>query len=151
MWLSNSPLMWPSHIPAIANRKTQFIQPLWASILHATHVSLIYQRGLFHWGTIAGNDKGNFYPLCKCTCTGEFETGLAPLCPHPHPLPSPDSHRKACLLACQPLLPSTLPLEIPPKCILLSLQEGRSVAVSSYRQRVCARQLISQRFFTKNF
>ena len=76
--------------------------------------------------------------------------GLAPLCPCPHPLPSPDSHRKSSLLACQPLFPSIL-LEIPAKCILLAPQEGTGAAARSYRQCVYARQLINQGFFQRIF
>lgn len=156
MWLSSSLVAWPSHIPAMANGKTQLIQPLWASALNATHVSLKRQWSLFNWGTKGGIDKSNFYPLfvnAHALVSVQLDWGgLAPLClcPRPHPLPSPDSHRKSSLLACGPLFPSTL-LEIPTKCILLSPQEGTSAAAHSYRQCIYARQLISQGFFQRIF
>lgn len=156
MWLRSPPVLWPSHIPAIANGKTRLIQPFWASALNATHMSLKHQWHLFNGGTNAGIDKSNFYPLflnAHALLSGKIDwNGLAPLClcPHPHPLPFPDSHRKFSLLACQPLFSSTL-LEIPAKCILLSPQEDMSAAARSYRQRINAWQLISQGFFQRIF
>lgn len=115
------------------------------------------QWGLFNRGTRAGTDKSIFYPLFVNAHTLVSVQlawgGLAPLClcPHPHLLPAPDSYWKSSLLTCQPLFPSTLTLQIPAKCILLSLQEGMSLAVCSYGDCVCEQQLITHGFFQRIF
>lgn len=147
-------MVWPSHIPAVGNGKTQLIQPLWSSALNATHVSLKYQWGLFSWGTKAGMDKSKFYPICKCICTGECETGLGWISPFVfvliHMPYLPLNPRKSSLLACQPLLPDTL-LDIPAEYILLSSWEGTSAALQLEAMCRYAWLLVNQSYFKRAF